>query len=86
MATGEIRDGAVSKPTRHPKKSDSLAHLSGCSSVALWLVVASVGTYILYGFLVWLTINLADHDSKLTPDAESSRDAQKSVIFSRGGL
>ena len=55
MATGEIRDGAVSKPTRHPKKSDSLAHLSGCSSVAIWLVVASVGTYILYGFLVWLT-------------------------------
>ena len=31
-------------------------------------------------------VNLADHDSKLTPDAESSHEAQKSVIFSPGGL
>ncbi len=38
--------------TPHP---NSLAHLSGCSSVALWLVVGIVGTYILYGVLVWLT-------------------------------
>ena len=45
----------------HPKKlqrrasSDSIAHISDCSGVALWSVVGIVGTHILYGLPVWLT-------------------------------
>ncbi|MDE0866608.1 MAG: hypothetical protein OSA98_22735 [Rubripirellula sp.] len=40
-------------PRKH--NANSLAHMSGCSSIALWLVVGIVGTYILYGTLVGIT-------------------------------
>jgi hypothetical protein len=55
MSTGEMREGNNQKETRSKPNPNSIAYLSGCSSVALWLVVGIVGTYILYGLLVWMT-------------------------------
>ena len=55
MATGGIREHTAPKTVRRTTKANSLAHLSGCSSIALWMVVGVVGSYILYGLLVWLT-------------------------------
>jgi hypothetical protein len=55
MATGGISERNTPKTIRRTTNANSLAHLSGCSSVALWLVIGVVGTYILYGLLIWLT-------------------------------
>ncbi len=55
MVTGGMQEQRIRKELRREPNSNSIAHLSGCSSVALWLVVGIVGTYILYGLLVWLT-------------------------------
>jgi hypothetical protein len=55
MATDGMQEQRIQKEVRHNPNSGSISHLSGCSSVALWLVVGTVGTYILYGLLVWLT-------------------------------
>ena len=55
MATDGFSERNAPKRVRRTTKPDSLVHLSGCSSVALWMVVGAVGTYILYGVLVWLT-------------------------------
>jgi len=53
MATDGMQEERIQKELR--RKHNSIAHMSGCSSVALWLVVGIVGSYILYGFLIWLT-------------------------------
>ena len=55
MATVGTPEGSTQKETRSKPKPNSIAYLSGCSSVALWMVVGIVGTYILYGLLVWMT-------------------------------
>jgi hypothetical protein len=55
MATGGKREHTVPKKVRRTTKANSLAHLSGCSSVALRMVVGVVGSYILYDLLVCLT-------------------------------
>ncbi len=59
MATDGMQEERIQKEIRRRPNSNtntnSIAHMSGCSSVALWLVVGIVGSYILYGFLIWLT-------------------------------
>ncbi len=57
MATDGMQEQRIQKELRRKPTSNtnSIAHMSGCSSAALWLVVGIVGTYILYGFLIWLT-------------------------------
>lgn len=55
MAIDRMQEQLIPKKLQPRSRSDSIAHLSGCSGVALWSVVVIVATYILYGLLVWLT-------------------------------
>ncbi len=55
MVTERMQEQRIQNEIRRKPNSGSIAHLSGCSSAALWLTVGIVGTYILYGLLVWLT-------------------------------
>jgi len=55
MAIGRMTEPLPRNELPHKLKRNSLLHLSGCSSIALWFVVAAVGTYILYGLLVGIT-------------------------------
>lgn len=55
MATDGIQEQNVKTEFRRKPNSNSIDHLSGCSSVALWLVVGIVGSYIFYGLMVWMT-------------------------------
>ena len=47
MATDGMQEERIHTELRRKPHSNSITHLSGRSSVALWLVVGIVGTYIL---------------------------------------